>query len=118
MDRPQTVAQPIKHGADRADRRQLPFPVAFSKQCLAYSLGGEACVGQGRLHLRVCLTVGLNQRADIPLQGVQFLFCFLVATRRVVIHSDDARVQFVQSNFDTLTIPSHISFGLAGTPVE
>ena len=74
MDRPQTVAQPIEHGADSADRRQLPFPVAFlSKQCLAYSLGGETCVGQGRFHLRVCLTVGINQRADITLQGTQFL---------------------------------------------
>src|SRR5256885_9282063 len=68
LDCPQTIAQPIEHGADSADRRQLPFPVAFrSKQCLAYSLGGDACVGQGRFHLRVCLTVCINQRADITL---------------------------------------------------
>ena len=105
MDRPQTVAQPIEHGADSADRRQLPFPVAFlSKQCLAYRLGCDACVGPRRFHLRVCLTVCINQRADIILQGAQFLFCFLVTTRMVVIHTDDARVQFMQSNFDTLTI--------------
>jgi hypothetical protein len=116
---PQFEAQPIENFPDRVGVRQLVVgPALLLDQRLPDRRGGQAGVEKRRLKLRILLALRFRQRLNIGLQFGPFHFRLLVATRREVIATHDARPQLIQSQFDRVPSPTKDPFSTPRAPCE